>query len=133
MFDLIKKIFIGLLAIVAVNFSNFTKCMSLSNQKYKIQPIFINFYINEYSQEFNWYPYTVNLDKCVGSCNTLSGLSNKVCVQNKTEDLNLSMVEWWNNKKFRYEWEKHLLSEKDYILNPATCSCNIKQVLWMIQ
>ena len=33
----------------------------------------------------------VKLDRCVGSCNTVSDLSNKVCVPNKTEDLNLSI------------------------------------------
>ena len=33
----------------------------------------------------------VKFDKCVGRCNTLNDLSNKVCVPNKTEDLNLSM------------------------------------------
>ena len=31
------------------------------------------------------------LDRCVGSCNTLKDLSNKVCIPNKTEDLNLSV------------------------------------------
>ena len=41
--------------------------------------------------EFYCYPFTVKLNKCVGSCNSLSDLSNKVCVTNKTEDLNLSM------------------------------------------
>ena len=30
----------------------------------------------------------VKLDRCVGSCNTLNGLSNKVCVPNKTENSN---------------------------------------------
>ena len=33
----------------------------------------------------------VKLNTCVGNCNTLNELSNKVCVTNKTEDLNLSM------------------------------------------
>ena len=33
----------------------------------------------------------VNLDKYVGSCNTLNDLPNKVCVPNKTEDLILSV------------------------------------------
>ena len=33
----------------------------------------------------------VKLDRCVGSCNTLNDLSNKVCIPNKTEDLNLSV------------------------------------------
>ena len=33
----------------------------------------------------------VKLDGCIGSCNTLNNLSNKVCVPNKTEDLHLSL------------------------------------------
>ena len=53
-----------------VNESNHVKCVSLSN---------------------HYYPFTVKLDRCVGSCNTLNDLSNKVCVPSKTEDLNLSV------------------------------------------
>ena len=55
------------------------------------RPTLINLYPNEYSNEFHYYPIEVKLDRCVGSCNTLNDLSNKVCVPNKTEDLNLSM------------------------------------------
>ena len=33
----------------------------------------------------------INLDRLVGSSNTLNDLSNKVCVPNKTEDLDLSI------------------------------------------
>ena len=74
-----------------VNASNHTKCVSLSNQKCEIQRTFVNLHPNEYSQEFHYYSFTVKLDKWVESCNTLNDLSNKVCVPNKTEDLNLSM------------------------------------------
>ena len=56
-----------------------------------IQLTLINLDPNEYSQEFWYYPFAVKLDRCVGSCITLNDLSNKVCVPNKTEDLNLSM------------------------------------------
>ena len=56
-----------------------------------IQPTLINLHPNEYSQEFHYYPFSVKLDRCVGSCNTLNDLSNKVCIPNKTEDLNLSV------------------------------------------
>ena len=90
MFGLIKKIFIGLLTGIG-NRSNHTKCISWSNQKCMTQPTLINLYSNEYSQEFHYYPFAVKLDRCVGSCNTLNDLSNKVCVPNKTKDLNLSM------------------------------------------
>ena len=77
------------LLISIVNASNHTKCVSLSNQKYKIKPFLINLHPNEYSQEFHYHPFSVKLDRCIGSCNTLNDLSNKVCISNKTEDLNL--------------------------------------------
>ena len=35
------------------------------------------------SQGLPYYPYAVNLDGCVGSCNTLDDLSNRVCVPKK--------------------------------------------------
>ena len=83
-----KKTFIVLLRNINNGF-NYTKSMSLSNQKCMIQPTLTNLHPNEYSQEFHCYPFTVKLDRCVGSCSTLNDLSNKVCVPNKTEDLNL--------------------------------------------
>ena len=87
---MIKKIFIGLLSSI-VNGSDHTGWVSLSNQKCEIQPTLINLDPDEYSQEFHYYPFSVKFNKCVGSCNTLNDLSNKVCVPNKTEDLDLSV------------------------------------------
>ena len=90
MFGLIKKMFIVLLTSL-VNASNHTKCISLSNQKCMIQPTLINLHPNENTQGLHYYPFVVNLDKCVGNCNTLNDLPNKLCVLYKTEDLNLSI------------------------------------------
>ena len=45
-----------------------------------------------YSQELHYYPLTIKLDRCVGSCNTLDDSSNKVCVPNKMEDVNLCLT-----------------------------------------
>ena len=84
MFRLIKEIFVGLLTDL-VNGCNRTKCVSLSNQKCMTQPTLVNSHSKECSQEFQYYPFSVKLDQCVGSCNTL----NKVCVQNRTKDFNL--------------------------------------------
>ena len=50
-----------------------------------------SFHPNKYSQEFHYYPVAVKLGRWVGSFNTLNDLSNKVCIPNKTEDLNLSV------------------------------------------
>ena len=70
------KIFIRLLSIVSA--SNHTKSVSLSNQKCMTQPTLINLHPNEYSQAFHYYPFAVKFDRCVGSCNILNELSNKV-------------------------------------------------------
>ena len=69
--------FIVLLSSI-VNASNHTKCVSLSNQKCRIQPILINLHPNEYSQKFHYYPFSYKLDRCTGSCNALNDLSNNV-------------------------------------------------------
>ena len=54
-------------------------------------PTLINLHSNEYSEGLCYYPFAVNLDRCIGSCNTLNDLSNRVCVPKETEDLNLSI------------------------------------------
>ena len=74
-----------------VGVSNHTKCVSLSNQKFEIQPTLINLHPNEYSQKIHLYPFVVKLDRYVGSCSILNDFSNKVCVPKKTEDLNLTV------------------------------------------
>ena len=112
--EFFQKMFTGLLTSL-VNASNHTNCASLSNQKYEIQPAFINSHPNEYSQEFYYYLLIVKSDKCVGSCSTLNGLPNKVCVPNKTVDLNLSV---FNMITGINEWKtlkKHI-----------SCECNCK-------
>ena len=89
MLGIIKKN-MGLL-INIVNVSNHAKCVLSSNQKCMIQSTLISLHPDEYSQELQYYPFSVKLDRCVGSCSTLSDLCNKVCIPNKTEDLSLSV------------------------------------------
>ena len=89
MFRIIKKMFIVLVTSLIntssiVNTSNHTKCVSLSNKKCEVQPTFVNLHPNEYSQESHYYPFAVQLDKCVGSCNALNDLPNRACI-----DLNI--------------------------------------------
>ena len=62
----------------------------------------MNLHPNEYSQECHYYHFLVKLDRCVGSCNTLNDLSNKVCVPNKKDDLDLiifNMITGFNESK----------------------------------
>ena len=85
MLGIIKKMFIVLLTSIVnssslVNAFGHTKFVSLSNQKCNMQPTLTNLHPNEYSQEPHYHSFVVKVDKCVGSCNTLNHLSNRVCV-----------------------------------------------------
>ena len=120
MIELIKKIFIGLLT-GRVNGSNHTKCVSLINQKCMIQPTLISLHTDEYSQEFHYYPFLVELGRCAGSYNTITDLSNKVCVPNKTEDLSVNvfiMITGINESK---TLTKHISCECKCKLDETKC------------
>ena len=101
--------FIGLLAGL-VNGSNHTNYVLLSNQKREIQYTLISLHSNERRQGFHCYPFVAKLDRFVGSCNTLNDLSNKVCIPNKTEKLNLIVFK----HDYRYKWFKNI--NKAYII-----------------
>ena len=103
-----------------------------------IQRTLIDWHPNEYSQEFHNY----TLDRCVGSCNTLNDLSNKIQVTNKTEDLNLSFFSMITGIS---EWgtlTKHVACEckcrfdggkcnSDQWWNYNKCRCELRNIIYM--
>ena len=123
MFGIIKNMFSALLANI-VNASNHTKCVSLSNRKCEIQPTLINLNRNEYSQEFQNYPFAVKLDRCVRSCNTLNDLSNNVYVPNKTEDLNLNVFNMITRINESNTLTKHMSCECKCKFDGTKCNSN---------
>ena len=69
MFELIKKWFFTGIAFLSVLASiNPLRCISMSNQDCKLRPEFVN--IN--SDEPTFYPYSVKVNKCSGSCNNIN-------------------------------------------------------------
>ena len=70
--------------------SNLTVSIFLNNQSSMTRPTLIDFNPDEYNQGLRYYPFMVNLDRCNGTCNGLDDLSDKKCVQYKTEDLDLT-------------------------------------------
>ena len=83
-----------------------------------------NLHYGEYSQEFHYYPFAVKLDRCVGSCNTLNDLSNKVCVPNKTEDLNLSVFNMITGINESKTLTKHISCECKCRFDGRKCNSN---------
>ena len=94
-----------------VNGSNHTKYVFLTNQKCTVQRTVIVLHSNKYTQGLHYYTFSVNLDICVGSCNILNDLSNKVCVPNKTEDSNLSVFNIITEKNESKTLTKHISCE----------------------
>ena len=64
----------------------------------------------------------VKLDRYVGSCNTLNDLSKKVCVPNKTEDLDLSMLNIITGINESNTLTKHISCEWKYKFDERKCN-----------
>ena len=107
-----------------------------------IQPtLIILLHPKEYNQEFHYYPFPIKLDRCVGSCNTLNDLSNKICVPNKTEDLNLSVFNMITGLNELKTLTKHICECKgrfdgrkcnsDQWWNNDNVNVNVKNVMYV--
>ena len=88
-------------------------CYAIRSVRFK--PTLINLHHNEYSQELHYYPFAVKLDGCLRSCNTLNELSNKACVPNKTEYLNLSVFNMISG-----------INESKILTENVSCKCKCK-------
>ena len=81
------------------------------------QSSIIILHLNEYTEGLHYYPFEVNLDRCVVSYNTLNDLFNKICVPNKTENLNVRFYDDYRSKQI----SKSKISTKH-----VSCECKCK-------
>ena len=88
------------------------------------KPTLINLCPNEYTRGLHYYLIAVHLDRCGKSCNTLNDLSNKVCVPNKTEDLNLSVFNMITRINESKTLTKHISCECKYKFDGRKCDSN---------
>ena len=102
--------------------SNHTKYISLNNQKCEIQPTLVNLHPNEYSRELHYCPFAIKLDRCVESYNTLSDLSNKVCVPNKKEHLNIQVSNMTTGINEPKILAKHISCKYKYKFDERKCN-----------
>ena len=111
LFGLIKKMMFILLLTSIMDVSNHAKCVSLNIQQCMIQPTLINIHPNEDTEGLHYYPFAVNLDRCVQSCNALNDLSNRLCMQSKTKS---------ESKCFQYDYRNKLIETNNksmYLVN----------------
>ena len=62
-----------------------------------------------------YHLFAVNLDRCVGSCNSLNDLSNSVCIPTKIEDLKLCVFNMITG-----------INESKTLIKHISCKCKCK-------
>ena len=86
MFMFIKKIFyIGSLCLSSLVSATPLSCISLKNQECKVRPKIAD--INSNNPIF--YPFSIKINKCSGSCNNINNPYAKICVSDTVKDLNV--------------------------------------------
>ena len=109
-----------------INFSDHIKCISLNNQQCMAQPTLINLNPNEYTERLRYDPFVVNLDKYMGSCNTINDLSNIICDSTNTEDLSFSIFNMITEITASKILSKHILCECKCKFPGCKCNSNQK-------
>ena len=102
---MLKKILV-----VAMNFfsCNALKCVSINNKECRIRPEIINI-----SNEPLFYPYSIQVNKCSGSCNNINDPCAKLCVPVIFKNINVKIfnlisgtneirhTEWHETSKYK--------------------------------
>ena len=64
---------------------NTLECVSMNNQKSKVRPETVN----ANSNEPIFFPFSIKISKCSGSCNNINDSYAKLCVPDVVENLNI--------------------------------------------
>ena len=87
---------------------NFLECMSIINQKCMSRPKIID--INSYEPVF--YPYSIKVNKCSGSCNNINDPFAKLCVSDVIKNINVKVFNLMSR-----------INETRQIVWHETCKC----------
>ena len=78
----------------------------MNNKACKVRPEIIN--VN--SSEPIFYPFSIKISKCSGSCNNINDPYAKICVPNVTKDLNVKVFNLVSrtNVTRHIKWHEHV-------------------------
>ena len=139
MFEFIKKVFFaGLTILSSVNPLSAAqlKCVSITNQEYKVRPKIAN--VN--SDEPVFYPFSIKTSKCSGSCNNINDPYAKICVPDVIKDLNVKVfnlmsrtnetrhIKWHETCKCKCRLDASVCNNKQR-WNGDKCRCECKELI----
>ena len=92
----------------------------MNNQECKIRSEIITYNVN--TNELMFYPYSITINKCKGSCDTINDPYAKLCVPDTIKNINVKIFNLTsrNNETRHIEWHKTCTCE--CILNASVCN-----------
>ena len=138
MFGFIKKV-----SVVATTFFNFNtstvnslECVSMNNQECRTRTKIIN--IN--NDKLVFYPFSIKVNKCSGSCNNINDPYAKLCVPDVAKNINVKIfnlmsftnqikyIEWHETCKFKCRLDASVCNKK-HRWNKDKCRCECREEL----
>ena len=124
MFGFIKKVFVAAMTFISFNLSNVNslKCVSMNNQEFKIRPEIINLNTNKPL----FFAYSIKINKCKGSCNTINDPYAKICVPDRVFNRNVKLFNLMSRTNETRDIKKHKTCRCKCRLDASVC--NNKQI-----
>ena len=88
MWRFLKKTFAAITTLFGLPYANSLNCISMNNQECKARSKIIDVNNNEPI----FYPYSIKVNKCSGSCNTINNPFAKLFVPDITKNINVKVV-----------------------------------------
>ena len=142
-FRFVKKVFFLELTILS-NFINANSlnaiplsCISMKNQGCKTRPQIVN--VNSNNPIF--YPFSIKISKCSGSCNNTNDPYAKICVPDVIKDLNVTVfnlmsrtnetrfIKWHEKCKCKCRLDAIICNSKQR-WNKNKCTCECKELIY---
>ena len=108
MWRFFKKAFAVLATFFNLSYVNSLECISMNNQEYKSRPKIIN--VNNDEPVFS--PYSIKVNKCSGSCNSINDPYAKLCVPDIIKNINVKVFNLMSR-----------INETRQIIWHGTCKC----------
>ena len=138
MFGFTKKVFVVAMTFFNFNLSNENslECVSMNNQQCKVRSEITNVNTNEPM----FYPYSIKINKCKGSCNTINDPYAETCVPDTIKNVNVKVfnlmartnetrhIKWNNTCKFKCRLDAIVCSNNQRC-NEDKCRCECKELI----
>ena len=115
-FSFVIKVFVLGLTVLSSSITGALNCVSMNNQKCKLRPKIVD--INSNSPMF--YPFSINVNNCSGTCNNINDPYAKICVPDTVKDLNVRV----SNIMSRNNEMRHIKCHKT-----CKCICRLDKVI----